>query len=343
MTHSKNPLQLYGAPGSPYTRKMLALLRYRRIPHAVLWGTMADGRPDLPKPKVGLLPTFYFETGEGVEAVVDSTPIIRRLEAEYAGRSVLPADPALRFINALLEDFGDEWLTKAMFHYRWAYGDDIANAGPLLTFWHDPTLDDAAAAGFAKAFSERQIDRLWVVGSNETTAPVIEDSYKRLLKILDELITAQGYVLGTRPSSADFALYGQLTQLTLVDPTPARLARETAPRVRAWVDRVDDLSGLDPAQDGFLSVEQAEAALKPLLGEVGRVYAPFLIANAKALQAGEDKVSCEIDGREWTQKAFPYQGKCLMWLREDFAGLDPAAREAVRGLLEGTGAEALLA
>ena len=34
-------------------------------------------------------------------------------------RSVIPTDSALAFINYLLEDFGDEWCTKYMFHYRW--------------------------------------------------------------------------------------------------------------------------------------------------------------------------------------------------------------------------------
>ena len=33
------PLAFLGNPASPYTRKMLALLRYRRIPHRVIWGS----------------------------------------------------------------------------------------------------------------------------------------------------------------------------------------------------------------------------------------------------------------------------------------------------------------
>ena len=61
--------------------------------------------------------------------------------------------------------------------------------------------------------------------------------------------------------------------------------------------------------------------LRALLAEVGRVYAPFLLANAAALERGAEQVECAIDGRPWVQRPFPYQGKCLRWLREGYAAL----------------------
>ena len=76
---------------------------------------------------------------------------------------------------------------------------------------------------------------------------------------------------------------------------------------------------------------------------MGRVHAPFLLANASALQSGAERVECTIDGKPWVQKPFPYQGKCLGWLRADYEALDPEDRTAVDALLAGTGCEALLA
>ena len=192
-------------------------------------------------------------------------------------------------------------------------------------------------------FSKRQIERLAVVGSNETTAPVIEQSYRRLLRLLDAHLETSRFVFGGRPAAADFALYGQLTQLAGFDPTSAAIALETAPRVVAWVDAVDDLSGLEPGDDQWLRRDAVPDTLRALLGEIGRVYAPFLLANAAAIAAGAAQVACTIDGRPWTQAPFPYQAKCLVWLREARAALGADDRRAADALLAGTGCEALFA
>lgn len=335
------PLALKGAPGSPYTRKMLALLRYRRIPYRLLIGDQATAL-GLPQPRVSLLPTFYFpdSTGE-LEAVVDSTPIIRRLESEYAGRSVIPTHPVLAFLDYLLEDYGDEWLTKAMFHYRWYYEADIERAGQILPRWRDLTASEADIAPMSRFIAERQISRLYVVGSNETTAPVIEDAYRRFLDAFRAHLTAGGFLLGRRPGAGDFALYGQLTQLAAFDPTPMAETLERAPQVYAWVSVVEDLSGLEPREDDWFEAEALPASLGALLTEVGRTYAPVLLANAAAVEQGAAEVRTEVDGRAWIQQPFPYQARCLQWLRQAYVALDQADRASVDGLLAGTGCEAL--
>src|SRR5262249_52468000 len=107
------------------------------------------------------------------------------LESKYAARTVIPPDPAMAFVDALLEDYADEWLTKPMFHYRWAFAHDVARAAAILPRWSRTDLPEARYAALGKTFAERQIGRLAVVGSNEITAPVIEESYRRLLGLLD--------------------------------------------------------------------------------------------------------------------------------------------------------------
>ena len=130
MSTIPTPVRFLGAPGSPYTRKMRAILRYRRIPHHFILGNSREAEK-LPVPKVPLMPTFFLPDDAGQEVpVTDSTPLIRRFEAAFEGRSILPPDPALRFVDELLEDFADEWLTKCMFHYRWYREADIDEGAP---------------------------------------------------------------------------------------------------------------------------------------------------------------------------------------------------------------------
>jgi glutathione S-transferase len=336
-----NLLRVVGAPGSPYSRKLRAVLRYRRIPHA--W--VVRGSPEaqgLPRPRVDLLPQLVAPGADGaLEARVDSTPLVRELERSHAGRAAVPPDPVVAYLDALLEDYADEWLTKPMFHYRWAYAADVAHAAALLPRWSATDVAEERAVEVGRRFAERQIGRLGVVGSNPTTAPVIEASYRRLLRVLDAHLAGSRFVMGGRPGASDFALYGQLTQLAAFDPTPMAVALELAPRVVAWVDLVEDLSGLEPTDDEWMRRDRVPETLRAILAELGRVYAPFLLANAAALASGAREVACTIDGEPWTQAPFPYQGKCLAWLREGRAALPPSDRAALDAILAGTGCERL--
>ncbi len=336
-------LRVIGIHGSPYSRKLLAALRYRRIPYAWIVKDSEEDR-GLPRPRVSLLPQLIVESeGDAATAVTDSTPILRELERKYAERRVRPDDPVIALVDALLEDWGDEWLTRPMFHYRWAFDDDIRKASSILPRWSKPSRSDDEVRFGGGMFAERQIGRLGVVGSNSVTAPLIEESYRRSLHLLSEHLAAHRFLLGARPGTCDFAVYGQLTQLTGFDPTPSAIALEIAPRVVAWVHFVEDLSGLEPSTDDWTRRDAVPDTLRSLLAETGRMHVPFLLANAAAIDRGHSDVSCTIDGRTWSQQVFPYQRKCLAWLREEYFALGSGDRSDADRLLAGTGCEALFA
>lgn len=337
-------LRFIGGTASPYTQKMLALLRYRRVPSAVLWGQPEAVCRELgvTPPKPVLMPTFLFEEEDGLKAVTDTTPIIRRLEAAHAGRSVIPDDAALAFIDYLIEDFADEWVTKYMFHYRWYPEADADNASTLLPLGFDVSMPRQQLAAFKAQFSERQIGRLYVVGSNDTTAPVIDASFDRFLKAMEAHLAGRHFMLGARPGAGDFGLFGQLTQLVGFDPTPRARVHEVSPRTVAWVDSTADLSGLEPTADDWGRLEDQPETLKGILNEIGRVYAPAQLANAAAVAQGAPDWQCDIDGAEWTQPTFAYQAKCLHWTREEYAKLRDGDRARLDAYLDGTGIEAML-
>lgn len=332
-------LKLVGAYGSPYSLKMRAVLRYRRIPFRwILRGSRED--VNIPTVPVQLIPVLVTPGANDTPhtAMIDSSPQIRRLERLHANRPIIPLDPAIRFLDMLIEDYADEWMTKQMFHYRWSYPADIAKAAHILPLDRDPQTPPDQINKMARFFSERQIGRLHVVGSNSTTKAVIEESYRRILGILDNHIQRRMFIMGDRPGSADFGIFGQLSQLIGFDPTPAAIATEVAPRVVAWVHWMDDLSWLEVNDSQWMDRDIA-SELRPFFEEIGRVYAPFLLANAAALAAKAERVECEIDGKPWVQQRFPYQGKCLMWLREARAQLDAHDRRWIDAMLDGTGCE----
>ena len=339
-------LQIFGATASPYTQKMLALMRYRRIPYDIHWGETKTRLDNLKieAPKPVLLPVILLENQEKeIVATTDSTPMIRKLEEDYIERSVIPNDPALAFINYLLEDFGDEWITKYMFHYRWHFEKDANKAGtilPLIEFQNPLTEDQHEE--IKNFIIERQTQRLWVVGSSNETADLIESSFNRFLIAFNEHLITSRFLLGDKPSSADFAFFGQISQIVNFDPTPREICHKLAPRVIAWVELMNDLSGLNSDENQWVELEQIPESIKSILSEFGKLYAPLLLENAKAVQNESPDWEVNVDGAIWKQKTFSYQAKCLKWIKEEFCALNENDQQRVKAFLSGTDCEQIL-
>jgi glutathione S-transferase len=307
--------RIFGSELSPYSVKVRSYFRYRSLPHEWLLRSPATQGEFQKHARLPLVPLVVTPGGEGIQ---DSTPIIERFEA--ASPSLTPDDPALAFISALLEEYGDEWGNKWMFHYRWTYPADCwatAERIAVQMMGAQGTLAVALARG---AVAERMSGRLGFVGSNPTTGPLIEASFKRVLEILDGHLAARPYVLGGRPAMADFGLWGQLYEAA-TDPTPGALMRASSPNIMAWTERM-----LSPKAEGeFESWSSLSAGLMLLLAEqVGRLFLPWSVANAEAIGKGEKSFSVDLGGSTWSQEPQKYHARSLQEIRRKHAAVKSA-------------------
>ncbi|MFS8184681.1 glutathione S-transferase N-terminal domain-containing protein [Pseudovibrio denitrificans] len=319
--------EIHGALGSPYSMKVRAAFRAKRIPHA--WKLCAPMGPNSPVKhvKVPVIPVVKFPDETWMN---DSTPLLLHLEAKGEGRSLLPDDPLLRFACYLIEDMADEWLVKAMFHYRWFYEEDRKIVPSWLLYDACLGLDENTIKAMGQQFGSRQISRMPKVGCTPETAPIIEASTKRMLAILENaVVSKQHFLFGDMASLADTAIFGQLYQLK-DDPTPSAMLQKEFPFVFRWLDHIDDASGFEGEW-----VSELTPALKDLLKMAGDTYLPFLSANARAIDKGETTFTADLPEGFFTQEIFKYQKKCLDRLRDEWTKLTPAHRETLSEYLMG--------
>lgn len=328
--------RLTGLNGSPYSVKMRAILRYRRIPFD--WEQMfAQTRTEEFDVRPVILPILTLADGR---QMIDTTPMAQALEAEDgSARSIYPASPGDRFVALLIEDFADEWMTKPLFWYRWSRQPDIDYAAGWLardgaTSRPDAPVTGDALAAMGREIHDRQINRMDFVGCTAANAPLVEASYLAVLDALQPIADEGLWLFGGRPSVADFALYGMLRQLG-ADPTPRTIMHDRLPSLRDWIDRLDDLSGIDGAW--LPDLPPSQESRSRLLDLTGRIYAPFLAANEAAHHAGDPEFTADIDGHSFRQGTFPYQVKCLTILRQEWGDLDAAAKAEIAPRLEQSG------
>ena len=330
--------QVIGSLSSPFSVKMRAIMRYRRLPHDWILNTKeVQERTKHIKPPI--IPKVHFPDEPADVWHVDSSPMAYLLEERHKARSILPDDPAHAFLTHLLEDFGDEWGTKMMFHYRWVgedKGGDTDYVGHLMLYPGTGPASDDDLAETARKFRDWQVPLWPVAGIEPQNVPLIEAMFGRIVDAWDLVLRDQHFLFGSRPSLGDFGFYGQLYQC-FWNPASFKVMVQRSRRLVPWLTIIDDASGVEG--DWIAPDAPLCDGVKALLWLAGEVYLPYLNATLEAIEAGRDRLEITVlDGMVHSQKPMKYHARCLQVLREKLAALGETDRRKVERLLDGTAA-----
>lgn len=331
------PLIVYGSDASYYTGKLEAYLRAKGLPYRLEPFSPANLARAARTTGVMQIPQVECPDGSWL---VDTTLIIDHFEAVLPKPSVRPAAPVAAFVSRLLEDYADEWLWRPAMHYRWSYPDSAR----LMSRWLAAHVAGGPGPFFLKRLYWYLRQRLYFVrldGVTATTRAATEASFLDTLDALEAIFRSRPFVLGDRPSEADFGFFGSMFRHFLCDPVSGRMVRTRAPGVQEWAAR---LWNLRPERFADAApIVTVPADVRPLLDSAGSVYLPYLQAMADAVAAGKKRVSYRVQGVDWSEPVKPYRVWCLAELRRRHAELGAAEGREVAELLGSPAAAAILA
>jgi glutathione S-transferase len=317
------PLIVYGSTASYYTGKLEAYFRAKGIPYRL--EPFAESNMRRAARHTGVVQIPQVECPDG-SWLVDTTLIIEHYERLRPEPAVTPGNPAAAFVSLLLEDYADEWLWRPAMHYRWSFPE----TAHLMSAWLAEHLRERRVPRWIKRLYWRQRQyRTFVKGDGVTrdTRDAVESVYLGTLDALEAIFARRDYVLGHRPTEADFGFFASMFRHFFSDPAPARIMRERAPGVHEWVARMWNLR-----PDRFAAlprVAHLPEDLGPLLGAVVGHYLPYLEANAAAYANGQKSVRYEIRGTTFVEPVKPYRVWCRDRLRVRLVALDETARDVV--------------
>ncbi len=264
---------LYGADHSLYTGKVRAYLRYKGLN----WEERAATREvykSLIIPRVGAPIVPVLETAAG-EYIQDSTDIIDFLETRHRQRPVYPATPVQRLVALLLELYGDEWLLIPAMHYRWSVLEQqrdfiLGEFGRLSA----PDASRAEQIAIGEHTSRVFAGMVPALGITAHTIPGIEEAYLAFLDQFDRHLARHDFLLGSCPGIGDYGFMGPLYAHLGRDPVPLALMRKRAPRVHAWVQRMNDPA---PVTGEFVPCDEIPETVLPILETLFTDQAPDVL------------------------------------------------------------------
>src|SRR5262249_25964513 len=242
MARRTDVYRVHGMMQSYFTRKMTGYLDYKRIPWlfrrfpGVSAESMAAGFP-------GGVPVVETPAGE---FMWDSTSMIHHLEIRFPEPAVLPPDPVQRFLCYVLEDAADEWLYRPAVGTRWHFPENAAVGGFELARDIAVRMPVSCEQAHA-AVGAHVLSSCAPLGATaDTIQSWVDDVLRPWMRVLGTHLARRPYLLGERPSLADFALFGGNAAHFINDPLCRRWVEEDGPAVVQHTHRL-----LEPEDQDF--------------------------------------------------------------------------------------------
>lgn len=279
---------MWGAPGSAYSAKTRSYLNKKGIDYQEIF----PGQPRFMAeiiPHIGhfVMPIMELEDGTLIQ---DSTDIIVYFEDRYPQNPLIPETPVLKALAWLLGYFGSESFLLPGMHYRWNYMDGQrpfmeATFGHFLSAARDMDAQRKVIAPIMDFFNGFLPD----LGITDETIPAIERSHEEFLTLLNAHFLQHPYLLGGRPSIADFGFMSMLFAHISRDPHSSEMMKRIAPHVFRWTERMNEtniVNGEFPDVPPEYPADDAPPeTLLPVLDYLFRDCAPETVATIDGFNA----------------------------------------------------------
>ena len=338
---------LIGTEASQFSGKVRSYLRWKGVDYIERTATPEVYR-DIIEPRIGFAIIPILLTPDN-QAVQDSADIIDTVERAIPNPSVYPKGPVQKLVSLLFELYADEWLVIPALHYRWNYNEawiteEFGRIAAPKAGRDEPIRIGQVIAAPAK-------DAVPRFGVSEETISGIEAHYEGFLADYSAHLRRTPFLLGSRPSLGDFALFGALYASLYRDPASGESMRRLAPGVVAWIERMLEVKA---GQGDLPANDEIPATLNPILKRQMTEQLPVLIHSAGVLnewaraqpKGARIKRSLgshefTIGGRRGERNTISFSLWRLQRVKDHYQSLSGADRERADRLLESIGGKAL--
>lgn len=334
--------RVYWDYSSYYSNKLRAYLNYKEIPYKLMQTTLEDYIVEIPK-MVGMSIVPVVLTPDD-QVMQDSTPIMEWFEQKYSDKAAIPDDRRLAWIMWLLEEFSDEYLVRLAMRTRWgtSTGQQTLSARISRGFLHGQPSEIARSISQSTLKRQSGFNKSFAI-ETEKDCQAVDDQFIDLVKILDEHLTHFSYLLGDRPSLADFAFFGPLWAHGFNDPWSAEILEVNAPQVCNWLQEMANIGdnrghlGREDFGDWLNLKKPLPESLLKLVSFVARTYLPQALGYRGAMMRQSKSFTVNIYGIETTMPRFDYRAGTFAELQQRFVGLNSADKTWLGQALASTG------